>query len=234
MTLDEHAAKLGYQKIRENVWIHPETSKTVQVSGGTITVTEDTSFETMANVVHVLTCNAGRLDKACLGKVDGDWAFVVDESLQDRFMLLVMHAPTSMVSTPIKTVKVAYEDYNNGDFVGLMASKAASERGLRLNECEVFVMPTKIAQLSVVCVLSIEDIACPFHGVLIDQVIKMEPPSPDSSEFIQVLQAVLDGDRPQSAYTSEREEHRLVHQPDGYTASYDLPPDILFALQESP
>lgn len=234
MTLDDHAASLGYQKVRDNTWIHPRTNKTVQVSGGTITVIEDTSFETMANVVHVLTCSAGKLEEAYLGKVDGDWAFVTEESLQERFMVMLLHSPTSMIATPIKPLKVCYEDYADGDFVRVMAERAVGAHRMRISNCEVFVMPTKQPGLSVICILSLEDGECPFKGVSVTELLEMKTEDPNAIEFISVLKGVLAEGRPQSSNTSEHEEHRLAHQPDEYTSFSDPLLRILSAQPESP
>jgi len=216
MNLDQLAANMGYQKMTNGSWFHPETTKNVQIVGGTLVVTEEVSFESDAQIAHVLTCNAGLLDSAFLSKVDKEWTFTTEESLHQRFAVVLMHSPTGMVCTPINKKKVTFDKYIG--FLDNLAEEACAEHGMKLRLCEVTATDTEVKGLAVLLVASIEEGQCPFHGIHASALLKVEPEGEEDKAVIAVLKSILVGDLQQSLGTSEREVSHLVHSPDANTS----------------
>ena len=212
--LESIAAKLGYQKMRNGSWFHPDTQKNVLVSGGRAIITEEVSFESDAQLAHVLTCNAGALDEARLSRIDGEWTFATSPEMHERFALVLMHSPTMTIRVPINRVDVSYAQYHEGKFLDYLAEDLCKEEGMKVMYCEVTAHTTSIAGLNVVLIASLQGETKPFEGISAVELLKMEPSDPRDAAIIAVLRSVLDGYQQQSSDTSEHEGSHLVHSPD--------------------
>ncbi len=213
--IDQIAHKLGFTKMSDGSWFHPDTQKTVMVLEHTVVVTEDVSVENEAQAVHVMTCAAGKLEDSFLSNVNGEMSFSTDESIKVQFCVVLIHAPTMTIRVPLKFVDVKWSDYDENRFVHNMAERACKEAGVNHKYCEVEAVECG-NNLYMVSVLSLSDAECPFPGIHAKQLLDMEPDDPRHKALISMVRSRLLPDPQQSSYTLEHELHRQVRSHDEY------------------
>lgn len=218
--IDSIAARLGYTKLGNGDYFHPETNRTITIIGEKVIVTEEIHCEKEAHIVHVLTCNAGKLEESRLSKFNGEWTFVPFEDMHEQIAVVILHAPTMHVDVPIKLQKITISEYE--DFI--IKKILEKNPNIQIDKCEIKTLSKE--SVTVILCSSLQEI-CPFEGKHIDEILTTKTTNPHQKIIISLLQEILGVYPQQSSDTSKHAEHHLAHPHDEYKSSDEAVPNTL-------